>query len=60
MAANLPGRELPFCDFGEVIDPPSADVTGHVVEMLALEGHADDPRVKSALARLMREQEPGG
>jgi squalene-hopene/tetraprenyl-beta-curcumene cyclase len=28
-------RGLPFCDFGEVIDPPSADVTAHVVEMLA-------------------------
>jgi squalene-hopene/tetraprenyl-beta-curcumene cyclase len=52
--------ELPFCDFGEVIDPPSADVTGHVVEMLALEGHARDPRVRSAVAWLLREQEPGG
>ena len=30
-------RELPFCDFGEVIDPPSADVTAHVVEALAAE-----------------------
>ena len=29
--------ELPFCDFGAVIDPPSADVTAHVVEMLAHE-----------------------
>jgi squalene-hopene/tetraprenyl-beta-curcumene cyclase len=28
-------RKLPFCDFGAVIDPPSADVTAHVVEMLA-------------------------
>ncbi len=28
---------LPFCDFGAVIDPPSADVTAHVVEMLARE-----------------------
>ncbi|MGH9087961.1 MAG: squalene--hopene cyclase [Acidimicrobiales bacterium] len=28
-------KDLPFCDFGEVIDPPSADVTAHVVEMLA-------------------------
>lgn len=28
-------RELPFCDFGELIDPPSADVTAHVVEVLA-------------------------
>ena len=31
--------ELPFCDFGELIDPPSADVTAHVVEMLATLGH---------------------
>jgi squalene-hopene/tetraprenyl-beta-curcumene cyclase len=28
-------RDMPFCDFGEVIDPPSADVTAHVLEMLA-------------------------
>jgi squalene-hopene/tetraprenyl-beta-curcumene cyclase len=28
-------RTLPFCDFGAVIDPPSADVTAHMVEMLA-------------------------
>ena len=34
-------RRLPFCDFGEVIDPPSADVTAHVVEMLAREAAAD-------------------
>ncbi len=27
-------EKLPFCDFGAVIDPPSADVTAHVVEML--------------------------
>ena len=33
--------KLPFCDFGAVIDPPSADVTAHVVEMLAAEGLAD-------------------
>jgi squalene-hopene/tetraprenyl-beta-curcumene cyclase len=25
---------LPFCDFGAVIDPPSADVTAHMLEML--------------------------
>jgi squalene-hopene/tetraprenyl-beta-curcumene cyclase len=39
-ADNVRGvmRKLPFCDFGEVIDPPSADVTAHVVEMLAGEG----------------------
>jgi squalene-hopene/tetraprenyl-beta-curcumene cyclase len=33
-------RELPFCDFGELIDPPSADVTAHVVEMLSVLGRS--------------------
>ena len=32
--------KLPFCDFGAVIDPPSADVTAHIVEMLAAVGLA--------------------
>jgi squalene-hopene/tetraprenyl-beta-curcumene cyclase len=53
-------RALPFCDFGEVIDPPSVDVTAHVVEMLAWEG----PEWKEALERgtgwLLAEQEPDG
>ncbi len=39
---------LPFCDFGEVTDPPTADVTAHVIEMLAQEPHVPtdvlDPR----------------
>jgi squalene-hopene/tetraprenyl-beta-curcumene cyclase len=52
--------QLPFCDFGEVIDPPSADVTAHVVEMLADEGRASDPRVRGAVAWLLREQEADG
>jgi squalene-hopene/tetraprenyl-beta-curcumene cyclase len=34
-------RDLPFCDFGEVIDPPSADVTAHVIEMQAALGRPD-------------------
>ncbi len=45
--SGFPNR-LPFCDFGEVIDPPSADVTGHVVEMLAVEGLARHPRTREA------------
>jgi squalene-hopene/tetraprenyl-beta-curcumene cyclase len=52
--------ELPFCDFGEVIDPPSADVTAHVVEMLADEGLANDPRTRRAVQWLLKEQEPEG
>jgi squalene-hopene/tetraprenyl-beta-curcumene cyclase len=53
-------RELPFCDFGEVIDPPSADVTAHIVEMFARLGRADDPRLARATQWLLREQEPEG
>ncbi len=34
-------RALPFCDFGEVIDPPSADVTAHALELLAALGRAN-------------------
>ncbi|KUL78194.1 MULTISPECIES: squalene--hopene cyclase [unclassified Streptomyces] len=55
----FPNR-LPFCDFGEVIDPPSADVTAHVVEMLAVEGLAHDPRTRRGIAWLLAEQEPNG
>ena len=36
-------NKLPFCDFGAVIDPPSADVTAHIVEALAAEGMAPPP-----------------
>lgn len=53
-------RELTFCDFGEVIDPPSADVTAHIVEMFARLGCADDPRLARATQWLLREQEPEG
>jgi squalene-hopene/tetraprenyl-beta-curcumene cyclase len=55
----FPGR-LPFCDFGEVIDPPSADVTAHVVEMLAVEGMEDDSRTRRGIAWLLAEQEESG
>ncbi|MEU8953103.1 squalene--hopene cyclase [Streptomyces sp. NPDC048518] len=55
----FPNR-LPFCDFGEVIDPPSADVTGHVVEMLAVEGRSRDPRTRRGIEWLLAEQEPCG
>ena len=53
-------REIPFCDFGEVIDPPSADVTAHVVEMLAHVGLADDPVTRGGVDWLLRSQEADG
>jgi len=52
--------ELPFCDFGAVIDPPSADVTAHVVEMLCPEALADPVRVKTGVCWLLDAQEPDG
>jgi squalene-hopene/tetraprenyl-beta-curcumene cyclase len=53
-------RKLPFCDFGAVIDPPSADVTAHVVEMLAVEGRAGEPAGQRGVAWLRRAQEADG
>jgi len=52
-------RELPFCDFGELIDPPSADVTAHVVEMLAKLGGSKDV-VELGVRWLLRAQEDDG
>jgi squalene-hopene/tetraprenyl-beta-curcumene cyclase len=57
--SKLPGK-LPFCDFGEVTDPPSADVTAHIVEMLAAEGRADDPVTRRGVDWLLRHQESDG
>lgn len=50
--------KLPFCDFGETIDPPSVDVTAHILEMLGLLGQPiDTPQVRRALDYIWREQE---
>jgi squalene-hopene/tetraprenyl-beta-curcumene cyclase len=53
-------RELPFLDFGEVIDEPSADVTAHAVEMLAALGRAGEPASQRAVSWLLRCQERDG
>jgi squalene-hopene/tetraprenyl-beta-curcumene cyclase len=53
-------RDLPFCDFGEVIDPPSADVTAHVVEMLAHQGLRAHPDVARGIDWLLGNQEDDG
>jgi squalene-hopene/tetraprenyl-beta-curcumene cyclase len=50
--------KLPFCDFGETIDPPSVDVTAHILEMLGLLGRPlDTVHVRRALDYIWREQE---
>jgi squalene-hopene/tetraprenyl-beta-curcumene cyclase len=52
---------IPFCDFGEALDPASADVTAHVLEALAAIGaDSSDPAAARGLAFLRREQEPSG
>jgi squalene-hopene/tetraprenyl-beta-curcumene cyclase len=53
-------RELPFCDFGEVIDPPSADVSAHAVEMLAAVDRGDGRAARRGVSWLAAEQEPDG
>ena len=53
-------RELPFLDFGEVIDAPSADVTAHALEMLAALGLAQEPVAREGLRWLLEQQEPDG
>ncbi|MEV6860047.1 squalene--hopene cyclase [Streptosporangium subroseum] len=52
-------KKLPFCDFGAVIDPPTADVTAHVVEALAAE-QPDSPVVRRAVVWLLKAQEADG
>jgi squalene-hopene/tetraprenyl-beta-curcumene cyclase len=52
--------KLPFCDFGEVVDPPSADVTAHTLEALAAAGLGASRPARRAVAWLLRAQEPDG
>ena len=52
--------KLPFCDFGAVVDPPSADVTAHVVEALAAEGLAGSRAARRGVVWLLRAQESDG
>ncbi|HET6382029.1 MAG TPA: squalene--hopene cyclase [Armatimonadota bacterium] len=53
--------EFPFADHNAMIDPPTADITGRVLEMLAAYGYNErSGSVKSAIDFLRREQEPDG
>ena len=53
-------NKLPFCDFGAVIDPPSADVTAHIVEAYAALGKAHDPAALRGIRWLLDHQERDG
>ncbi len=52
---------IPFCDFGEVLDPPSVDVTAHVLEAFGTLGMTGaHPAMRRAIAFVCDEQEPDG
>ena len=51
---------LPFCDFGAVTDPPSADVTAHVLETMAHEGREQERAAQRGIDWLLRAQETDG
>jgi squalene-hopene/tetraprenyl-beta-curcumene cyclase len=52
---------LPFADFGALLDPPSEDVTAHVLEMLAAVEHPQKERfIADGLAYLRATQQPDG
>ncbi|HVR46003.1 MAG TPA: squalene--hopene cyclase [Candidatus Binatia bacterium] len=52
---------MPFSDFGAMIDPPTEDVTAHVLEMLAALGYGlNDRYVIRGLEYLRKTQRPSG
>jgi squalene-hopene/tetraprenyl-beta-curcumene cyclase len=52
---------IPFADHNAMLDPPTVDITGRILEMLAIYGYTrDDKRVQKAIQFILREQEPDG
>ena len=53
--------KIPFADFGEALDPPSVDVTAHILEMLGQLGYSPThPAVAKAVQYVLSEQEDDG
>lgn len=54
-------NRIPFADMKAMIDPPTADVTGRMLELMgAYHFDASDPRAARAVEFLRRTQEPSG
>ncbi|HMF92584.1 MAG TPA: squalene--hopene cyclase [Candidatus Angelobacter sp.] len=54
-------QQVPFADHNAMLDPPTVDITGRVLEMLAAYGFSqDDPAVKKAIKFILSEQEADG
>ncbi|HEY6306099.1 MAG TPA: squalene--hopene cyclase [Candidatus Angelobacter sp.] len=54
-------QKMPFADHNAMLDPPTVDITGRVLEMLAAYGYSkDDPPVKRAIKFVLKQQESDG
>ena len=54
-------QHIPFADHNAMLDPPTVDITGRILEMLANYGVSNsDPRVQRAIKFIYREQESDG
>jgi squalene-hopene/tetraprenyl-beta-curcumene cyclase len=52
---------IPFADHNAMLDPPTVDITGRILEMLASYGYTRrDKRVERAVQFVLKEQEPDG
>ena len=52
---------IPFADHNAMMDPPTVDITGRILEMLANYGYTRaDKRVEKAIRFIFSEQEPDG
>jgi len=52
---------IPFADHNAMLDPPTVDITGRILEMLAAYGYTRrDPRVEKAVQFVLKEQESDG
>lgn len=53
--------QIPFADHNAMLDPPTADITGRTLEMLARYGYdANHPRLRPAIEFIKKEQEHDG
>ena len=54
-------QHIPFADHNAMLDPPTVDITGRILEMLATYGYTrKDRRVEKAIKFIYSEQEPDG
>jgi len=53
-------NNIPFADHGALLDPPTEDVSGRCVGMLAQLGKTDDPRLTAGIEYLIKTQRDDG